>query len=65
MSNIAVLDTETNFNDEVMSIGVVAADASTFKSIAGTYLILTPECRIPAIFSDVLKHRRAGFLNIL
>ena len=25
--NFAVIDTETNWNDEVMSIGIVAADA--------------------------------------
>ncbi len=35
--NFAVIDTETNWNDEVMSIGIVAADArSKEKSIRST-----------------------------
>ncbi len=52
--HIAVLDTETNWNDEVMSIGVVIADAHTFEPIDRKYYILAPECDKGGIYSSVM-----------
>lgn len=40
----AVIDTETNFDNQVMSIGVVIADANDFHPICKKYYILSPEC---------------------
>lgn len=56
---IAVIDTETNFDDEVISIGVVIADSELYTPEEKLYLILTPECEKPAMFSDTLVHTRA------
>lgn len=42
MSRFAVIDTETTWNDEVMSIGIVIADFSSFKPVDKKYYILTP-----------------------
>ncbi|WKY48961.1 exonuclease domain-containing protein [Eubacteriaceae bacterium ES3] len=42
MSKFAVIDTETTWDDAVMSVGVVVADAKTFDPIDKRYYILTP-----------------------
>lgn len=54
---IAVLDTETNWENEVMSIGVVVADAATFQAVDRKYYILTPEYKVGGMFSYVLHLR--------
>ena len=50
----AVIDTETNFQDDVMSIGAVIADASTYQIIDSRYYIITPECSVGAMYADAL-----------
>lgn len=55
---IAVIDTETNYDDEVISIGTVIADPKGFQLLDRQYLILTPECRKPAMFSLQLSCER-------
>jgi len=42
MSMFAVIDTETTWGDEVMSIGVVIAVSETFELVDKRYYILTP-----------------------
>ena len=42
MNRIAVIDTETTWGDEVMSIGIAVADTADFKLIDMRYYILTP-----------------------
>jgi hypothetical protein len=42
MSRFAVIDTETTWGDDVMSIGTVIADAETFELLDRRYYILTP-----------------------
>lgn len=51
MDKFAVIDTETNWNDEVMSIGVVVADSQTRKEIDSVYYIFDPEYRVGGMFS--------------
>lgn len=51
----AVIDTETTWTDEVMSIGIVIADASTNKPIRGQYYIITPTYRKGGMYSGVLN----------
>ena len=46
MGYFAVIDTETNWADQVMSIGTVIADAETFEPIEAKYHILPLECQI-------------------
>lgn len=42
MSRFAVIDTETTWGDEVMSIGIAVADSESFGLIDKRYYILTP-----------------------
>ena len=42
MSKFAVIDTETTWGDEIMSIGVAIADWKTFTLLDKRYYILTP-----------------------
>lgn len=65
MSYFAVLDTETNWYNEVMSIGLVVADADTFRPVETQYYIFDPEYQIGGMFSSALvlrnqKNIRAG-----
>ena len=46
MGYFSVIDTETNWADQVMSIGTVIADADTFQPVAAKYHILPEECVI-------------------
>ncbi len=42
----AVIDTETNWNDAVMSIGIVIADSEIREKIDSLYCIIDPEYRV-------------------
>ncbi len=54
MGYFAVIDTETNWADQVMSIGVVVADAEDF-SVQGTrYLVFDPEYQIGGMYESEL-----------
>ena len=55
MERFAVIDTETNWNDEVMSIGIVIADGGTKEKIAAKYYIIDPEYRVGGMFSSELR----------
>ena len=52
--HIAVIDTETNWEDAVMSIGVVIADTDTLKPKCMQYYIIEPAFRIGGMYEDVL-----------
>lgn len=54
-SIFAVIDTETNFQDQVMSIGIVLADAGTFQPITSRYYILSSEAAAGGIYADALN----------
>lgn len=62
---IAVIDTETNLFDEVISIGIVVADSASFLPVDKLYLILDPEYKKPAMYSFVLEHERANIDAVL
>lgn len=51
---IAVIDTETNWHDEVMSVGVAIADQKSFRCVDRRYYIIEPECRVGGYFSGVM-----------
>ncbi len=55
IDKFAVIDTETNWNDEVMSIGVVIADSETKKKIDEVYYIIDPEYKVGGMYSDELQ----------
>ena len=54
MGYFAVIDTETNWNNEVMSIGIAIADDKTFKKIDDLYYVFNPEYKVGGMFSMVL-----------
>ena len=54
MGIFAVIDTETNWADQVMSIGSVIADADTFEMIESKYHILPIECQIGGMYESTL-----------
>lgn len=54
MGNIAVIDTETNWADAVMSIGTVVADSENFTLTDQRYHVLTAECALGGMYEDVL-----------
>ncbi len=55
MDKFAVIDTETNWNDEVMSIGVIIADQGTMEKTDSVYYILDPEYRVGGMYSHELR----------
>ncbi|MGN0976514.1 MAG: hypothetical protein ACI4PH_00535 [Faecousia sp.] len=54
MGMFAVIDTETNWADRVMSIGCCIADGDTFQLQAMQYHILTPECQTGGMYEYAL-----------
>lgn len=60
LNPFAVIDTETNWNDEVMSIGVVVADSETKEKIDSVYYIIDPEYRVGGMYSDELRLDEKG-----
>ncbi len=60
MSKFIVIDTETTWDDEVMSIGAVVADSHTMSLVETKYYIIDPEYKHGGMFSYVLKHPKAG-----
>lgn len=51
----AVLDTETNWNDEVMSIGAVVADSNAWEEIDAGYYLIDPEYRVGGMYAAELR----------
>ena len=54
MGRFAVMDTETNWADQVMSIGTVIADTDTLQAIEAKYHILPMECQIGGMYEATL-----------
>lgn len=54
MNQIAVIDTETNWADAVMSIGVVLADRESLKPTDCRYYLFDPEIEIGGMYDTVL-----------
>ena len=48
---IAVLDTETTWSDEVMSLGFVIADEDGFEEVCGDYYIVDPVYKRGGMYS--------------
>ena len=54
MKKIAVIDTETNWANQVMSIGTVIADAKTFRPLEARYHLFPQECQIGGMYEKAL-----------
>ncbi len=61
---IAVIDTETNWDNEVMSIGVAVADAEDYKCVDKKYYILEREAWAGGMYDNVL-HAQSGVKEIV
>lgn len=55
MKTFAVIDTETNWNDEAMSIGLVIAQADSLEIITSKYYIISPEYVVGGMYSSSLR----------
>ena len=53
---IAVIDTETTYYDDVMSIGIVIADSTDLTANMSLYYVFPEECWKPAMYSNVLYY---------
>ena len=47
----AVIDTETNWENEVMSIGIVIAEDGVFEAIDSKYIIFDEAARVGGMYS--------------
>ena len=54
MGYFAVIDTETNWANQVMSIGCCVADTKTFEVLSARYYILPAACEIGGMYYDAL-----------
>jgi len=54
MGYFAVIDTETNWADQVMSIGTVIADSRDFSLVGAKYHVLPLECQVGGMFEATL-----------
>ncbi len=51
----AVIDTETNSHDQVMSVGIVLADERTFSPMVCRYYVFPKEAAVGGLFSNALN----------
>ncbi len=65
MEYFAVIDTETNWNNDVMSIGAVIAENNTFNKIDELYFIFDPEYKVGGMFSTALLIKGREHKDIL
>lgn len=61
--NFAVIDTETTWDDRVMSIGMIIAEDGTYIPLNEYYGLISPECTQPGMYSYVLRDGRAQVNN--
>lgn len=54
MGKFAVIDTETNWADQVMSIGCCLADTEDFSLLGAKHFVLTPEYEIGGMYESTL-----------
>lgn len=54
MAYFAVIDTETNWVDAVMSIGTVIADCDAFRPVDAKYHVIAPEYEIGGMYESEL-----------
>lgn len=54
---IAVIDTETTFSDEVMSVGIVIADGKTYQMLDKRYYLIKPTYKREGMYSYALHQR--------
>ncbi len=53
---IAVIDTETNWHDQVMSLGIALGDFASYKLLGKRYYVFEPECNVGGMYSSVMHY---------
>ncbi len=61
---IAVIDTETNYYNKLISIGIVLADSVSLETLDEYYGIYDPAYKAPSMFGYVLKTENVKINNI-
>ena len=61
--NFVVIDTETNWHDKVMSIGIVVANVDTFQMAAVRYYVITPEELVGGMYSGAMRLKNDEFFT--
>jgi hypothetical protein len=54
MGHFAIIDTETNWADQVMSIGVAIVEEGSYKVLDSRYYVLPVECQIGGMYEHTL-----------
>ena len=54
MGHFAVIDTETNWADQVMSIGIAIVEEDNYHVLASKYYVLPIECQIGGMYEHTL-----------
>ncbi len=65
IKKIAVIDTETNWENDVMSIGVMIADSENYRRTDSKYYILNHEAAVGGMYSYVLNIKGHETINTL
>lgn len=60
---IAVIDTETNNDGELLSVGVVFADKESFTPIGRKYYVVDPAYKKPSMFFMSIFNEKAGLFR--
>lgn len=58
MSRIAVIDTETNYDDEVISVGIAIGDEAAFTLKDSLYIVVSPAYQKPSMYGNVLAYEK-------
>ncbi|MCI7792395.1 MAG: 3'-5' exoribonuclease [Lachnospiraceae bacterium] len=65
MSEIfGVIDTETNFSNQLISVGIVAVNATDYKIVDEYYGLFDPQYKSHAMYSHVLKYKGIEINNV-
>ena len=54
MEQFAVLDTETNWKNELMSLGAFLGESDGFSPVGGKYYVLEPQWQVGGMYDGVL-----------
>lgn len=60
---IAVIDIETNYDQQIISIGIVIATKKEFRPVGGKYYLIYPEHESSSLFYQELIHPNVPFIR--
>lgn len=59
----SVIDVETNFDNEIISLGIVISEWDNFSIIENHYFIFSPECQKPSLYYGQLFQPKSKDIN--